>query len=318
MHRHGFFVMAPIIAVASAAMLALTFSSTHAAVPQAKVAAPAFYRWMLGDYEVTVLWDGTSARAFDKVLSKPEVILEVYARDHQPLPAPMSINTFLINTGNQLVLIDSGGGGLVGDRAGKLLANLRASGYRPEQIDAVLLTHLHPDHFGGLMADGQRAFPNAVIHINKQDLDYWLGPAAQDPARQGMSKQAHAAIDPYVTAGKVRPFDEATMLYAGIRAVPAPGHTVGHTAYMVSSNGQRLLLWGDVIHSPETQFQDPQITIQFDMDADRAIETRRRALADAAREGYIIGSAHITFPGVGHVSSDGEVYGWVPLPYTAP
>ena len=293
----------------------LAMANAHAAVAQSRSEAPAFYRWMLGDYEVTVLWDGTTARQFDKILSKPDVIREVYARDHQSLPAPMSINTFLINTGAQLVLIDSGGGKLVGERGGRLLANLKASGYLPEQIDAVLLTHLHPDHFGGLTDGGRRAFPNAVVYANRKDLDYWLGPAAQDPGRQTMSQQAHAAVDPYAAAGKLRPFDANAVISSGIRALPAPGHTVGHTTYLVQSNGQRLLLWGDIIHSVETQFADPQITIQFDMNADQAIETRRQQLADGAREGYIIGSAHITFPGLGHVSSDGQVYGWVQLPY---
>lgn len=306
------------LTVVSAAVLALTFVTAHAAAPQTKLEAPAFYRLMLGDYEVTVLWDGTTARQFDQILSKPAVIREVYARDHQSLPAAMSINTFLINTGSELVLIDSGGGSYVGERAGRLIANLRASGYRPEQIDAILLTHLHPDHFGGLVDGGSRAFANATVYVNKQDLDYWLGPAAQVAARQKMSQQAHASVDPYAAAGKLRPFEGATVLFRGIRTLPAPGHTVGHTTYMVESKGQQLLLWGDIIHSAETQFMDPQITIQFDMDAQAAIQTRTRTLVDSAGKGYMIGSAHITFPGLGHVGSDGQVYSWVQLPYAAP
>jgi glyoxylase-like metal-dependent hydrolase (beta-lactamase superfamily II) len=116
----------------------------------------------------------------------------------------------------------------------------------------------------------------------------------------------------------LRPFDGVTTLFPGIRALPAPGHTVGHTAYMVESKGDQLLLWGDIIHSAATQFLDPLITIQFDTNPQSAIESRLRLLADAAKQGYLVGSAHITFPGLGHVSSDGQAYGWAQLPYTAP
>jgi glyoxylase-like metal-dependent hydrolase (beta-lactamase superfamily II) len=176
----------------------------------------------------------------------------------------MSINAFLINTGSKLVLVDSGGGSFVGPRAGRLIANLRASGYLPEQIDAILLTHMHPDHIGGLVDGGRRAFPNALVYVDKRDVDYWLDAAAEKaaPARQAMFKQAHTAMDPYVTAGMLHPFDAGDALFPGIRATPARGHTVGHTGYLVESQGKQLLLWGDIIHSAETQFQDPQISLR--------------------------------------------------------
>jgi glyoxylase-like metal-dependent hydrolase (beta-lactamase superfamily II) len=320
MHHHEFVGVVRGLILLSAAVLALKFTGAHAGAPQAMTQAPAFFRMMLGDYEVTVLWDGTAARQLDQIMSKPARVREVYERDHQALPTAMSINTFLINTGSKLVLIDSGGGRFVGERAGRLVANLRASGYRPEQIDAILLTHLHPDHCGGLIDEDRRVFPSALIYVNKQDLNYWLGAAAEKttPTQQAMSQQAHAALDPYAAAGMLRPFDGITALFPGIRALPEPGHTVGHTTYSVESKGQKLLLWGDIIHSAETQFLDPQITIQFDMNAQGAIDSRERLFAEGAEQGFIVGSAHITFPGLGHVGSDGRVYSWVQLPYAAP
>lgn len=320
MHQWEFIGAVRIFILLGAAMLALEFTAAHAGAPQSRTEAPAFFRMMLGDYEVTVLWDGTAARQMDQIMSKPALVREVYQRDHQALPTAMSINTYLINTGSKLVLIDSGGGRFVGERAGRLIANLRASGYQPEQIDAVLLTHLHPDHCGGLIDEGRRVFPNALIHVNQRDLDYWLGAAADKttPTQQTMSQQAHAALDPYAAAGMLRPFDGVTVLFPGIRALPETGHTVGHTAYSVESKGQMLLLWGDIIHSAETQFLDPRITIQFDMNAQDAIDSRKRLFAEAAEQGYIVGSAHITFPGLGHVGSDGQVYSWVQRPYAAP
>jgi glyoxylase-like metal-dependent hydrolase (beta-lactamase superfamily II) len=318
MHQWQFVGAVRVLVVLGAAMLALEFTPAHAGAPQSRTEAPAFFRMMLGDYEVTVLWDGTATRQLDQIMSKPALVREVYQRDHQALPTAMSINTFLINTGLKLVLIDSGGGRFVGEQAGRLVANLRASGYQPEQIDAILLTHLHPDHCGGLIDAGRRVFPNALIHVDKRDLDYWLGAAAnKTPTEATMSQQAQVALAPYATAGMLRPFDGVTALFPGILALPQPGHTVGHTTYSVESKGQKLLLWGDIIHSVETQFSEPRLTIQFDMNAQQAIDSRKRLFAEAAEQGFIVGSAHITFPGLGHVGSDGQVYSWVQLPYAA-
>lgn len=319
MRRHEHLILAWASVLLGGMLLVCKSAESFAAAPRASVEAPAFYRLMLGDFVVTVLWDGTTARQFDRIMSKPAVILETYARDHQSLPVEMSINTFLIHTGPKLVLVDTGGGGYVGPRAGRLLANMRAAGYLPEQIDAILITHMHPDHIGGLVDGERRVFPNALIHFDRRDLDYWLGPApaGTPPARQAMFDHAHASVDPYSAAGMLRPFQGATELYPGIRAVPAPGHTPGHTAYRVESQGKVLLLWGDIVHSAETQFLDPEIAIQFDTSPGDAIQTRERLFAELALNGNLVGGNHITFPGLGHVGTDGKIYSWIQLPYGA-
>jgi glyoxylase-like metal-dependent hydrolase (beta-lactamase superfamily II) len=120
-----------------------------------------------------------------------------------------------------------------------------------------------------------------------------------------------------VAAGKVHPFDGATDLVPGIRAMPAYGHTPGHTASMVESQGQRLLLWGDIVHVAEVQFADPDITIDYDVDRHAAMTSRKRWLSDAAQQGYLVGGAHLSFPGLGHVRADPKGYSWIPLPYSA-
>lgn len=291
----------------------------EAAVPQVQTQAPGFYRMMLGDDEITVLSDGTAPRNVDEIMSKPEEIRKAFAHAHQALPIELSINAFLINTGTKLILVDTGAGALFGPHSGgRLVANLRAAGYRPDQIDAVLLTHIHGDHSGGLSIDGRRVFPNALVYVDKRDPDFWLGAAAEAaaPAEMKTVQQSHATVDPYVAAGKLRPFDGATDLFPGIRAMPAYGHTPGHTAYMVESKGQRLLLWGDTIHVAEVQFADPDITIDYDVDRTAAIASRKRMLADAAAQGYLIGGAHISFPGLGHVRADAKGYSWIPRPYS--
>jgi glyoxylase-like metal-dependent hydrolase (beta-lactamase superfamily II) len=292
-----------------------------AAVPQVRTQAPGFYRMMLGDFEITVLSDGTATRPVDQIMSKPAEIRRILEQTHQDLPMELSINAFLINSGSELVLVDTGAGELFGAHAGgRLVANLRAAGYQPEQVDAVLLTHIHGDHSGGLSIGGQRVFPNALVHVDRRDPDFWLDAGkerAAPPEKRKTFQQSHATVDPYVVAGKLHPFDGATELFPGIRAIPAHGHTPGHTAYRVESKGQRLLLWGDIIHVAEAQFPDPTITTDYDVDRPAAIAARTGLLADAAARGYVVGGAHICFPGLGHVQADGRGYRWVPLPYSS-
>lgn len=309
------------LAVVLAVLAAFTIapSMATAAAPQVKTQAPGFYRMMLGDYEVTVLSDGTAPRAVDRIMSKHSEIRSILARNHEPLPIDLSINAFAINTGASLILVDTGAGELFDSHSGGLIANLRAAGYKPEQIDAVLLTHIHADHSGGLSIGGQRVFTNALVYVDKRDPEFWLSAASESAAPANTKQtfqQSHATVDPYVTAGKLRPFDGAVELFPGVRAISAYGHTPGHTGYMVESKGQRLLLWGDTIHLAEAQFSDPTITIEYDVDRKAAIATRMRLLADADKQGYLVGAAHISFPGLGHVRGDTNGFSWIPLPYS--
>ncbi|MGF6857012.1 hypothetical protein OKW29_005923 [Paraburkholderia sp. CI3] len=154
-------------------------NSAFAAAPQVKTQGPGFYRMMVGQFEVTALLDGTHPFPIDTVIEgvpKAEVERDL-ARDFLQAPVQGSINAFLINTGSKLILIDTGAGVLYGDCCGRLLANLRAAGYQPGQIDEVLLTHLHKDHVGGIVANGAMVFPNAVVRTSRTEADYWLNPA---------------------------------------------------------------------------------------------------------------------------------------------
>jgi glyoxylase-like metal-dependent hydrolase (beta-lactamase superfamily II) len=291
--------------------------SVQAEVPNAATQAPGYYRFMLGTDEVTVLSDGTAPREVDKIMSKPEEIRQTLGADHQALPINLSINAFLINTGSKLILVDTGAGELFGPAAGHLVPNMRASGYQPEQVDAILLTHIHADHSGGLSIQGKRVFPNATVYVDRHDSDFWLSKKeeAAHPDRKQTFEQSQATVNPYVAAGKLHPFDGAVTLFPGIQSVPAHGHTPGHTAYMIESQGQHLLLWGDTVHLTEVQFADPAVTIEYDVDPNAAIASRRSLMSLAADRGYLVGGAHISFPGVGHVHAQGNGFGWIPLPY---
>lgn len=311
--------VAALLTAASGA--ALVPATAQAAAPLVKTQAPGFYRTMLGDFEITALSDGTIELPVDKLLTnvKPNAVEKALARAYLKAPVETSVNAFLINTGSKLVLVDTGAGTLYGPTLGKLVANLKAAGYQPEQVDAILITHMHPDHIGGLMTGDQRTFPNATVHVDKADADYWLNAdnAKKAPAEaQGMFQGATAMLTPYAKADKLQTFTGDAELMPGIKTVATHGHTPGHNNYAVESNGQKLVLWGDLLHVASVQFPDPSVTIQFDSDSKAAMAQRKKAFADASKAGYWVGAAHVSFPGIGHVGPETKGYEYYPANYS--
>lgn len=292
-----------------------------AAAPQQKSQAPGFYRLALGEFEITALNDGTVELPVDKLLTgaKPGQVEKALGRAYLKAPVETSVNAFLVNTGSKLVLIDTGAAGLFGPTLGRLLANLKAAGYQPEQVDEIYITHFHGDHVGGLAAEGKAAFPNAVVRADQHESDYWLSQEQMDKApaaAKGGFQGAQASLKPYVDAGRFKPFSGATELLPGIRAVPTPGHTPGHSIYVVESQGQQMAFWGDLMHVAAVQFPDPSVTIQFDSDSKAAAPQRKKAYAEAAAKGYYVAVAHISFPGIGKLRADGKGYTWLPANYS--
>lgn len=284
--------------------------------------APGYYHIRLGDFLITAITDGAAVAPYGELLRGMSVedFDAAFARQGQKSNRPTSINMFLIDTGEKRLLIDAGAGTLYGDCCGQLLNQLAAAGYTPESIDAVLLTHLHGDHSFGLLRDGERLFPNADVYLGQGELDYWLNAdheQAADVSHKAMFKAGRAALAPYLAAGKVRPFAAATDIVAGVRAVPAPGHTPGHSFYDIDSKGARLRVIGDMIHAAEVQLPMPYITIDFDVDQPAAAALRQKALEEIADARLLIAAPHINFPGLGHIIRAGDGYGWAPLAYTA-
>jgi glyoxylase-like metal-dependent hydrolase (beta-lactamase superfamily II) len=312
-------------AAALAAALVLgsvaTPQASLAAAPQVKAQAPGFYRMMLGDFEVTALSDGTVRLPVDKLLHEPaaktQAALSASFLDAPPVET--SVNAFLVNTGTKLVLIDAGAGGLFGPTLGKLVESLRAAGYRPEQVDEILITHMHPDHVGGLSASGATVFPNATVRADKRDADYWLSPQNMEKATgdaKGMFQGAIASLKPYVDAGRFQTFQGSATLVPGIRTLSSYGHTPGHASFLVESKGQKLIVLGDLIHVGAVQFEHPAVTIEFDTDKKAAAAVRAAIFAAAAKEGDLVGAAHISFPGLGHLRRAGKGWRWIPVNYT--
>ncbi|TPG50040.1 MBL fold metallo-hydrolase [Rhodanobacter glycinis] len=291
-----------------------------AAAPMAGTAAPGYYRFMLGNFEVTALNDGTMDLPVEQLLQEPAG-KTIAALDKAFLKTPLQIsdNAYLINTGKRLVLVDVGAGDLFGPTLGKLMGNLKASGYKPEQVDDIFLTHMHPDHVGGLSANRVIQFPNAIVHAEQHEAAYWLSQKNLDSApdaSKGFFQGAMASVNPYVQAGKFSPFDGSVELVPGVRSYPSFGHTIGHTSYMIESAGKKLLLMGDLIHVPAVQLDHPNVTIAFDTDPAEAAASRIKVFNQAARERTFVAGAHLPFPGIGHLRATGKTYQWVPADFT--
>jgi glyoxylase-like metal-dependent hydrolase (beta-lactamase superfamily II) len=305
----------------AAAALAFVASGAWAQAPMAQSQAPGWYRMMLGGFQVTALSDGTVKLPVDKLLTniKPATIDSLLARQYLKAPVETSVTGYLVHTGSKLVLIDTGAAGLFGPTLGKLVANLRAAGYQPEQVDEVYITHMHPDHVGGLVAaDGKMAFPNAVVRADQREAAMWLSTENMDKApadAKGFFQGAMASLKPYADAGRLKTFDGQTELVPGIRAIPARGHTPGHTIYAVESQGNKLVVWGDLMHVAAVQFALPATTIQFDVNPKEAAPARIKQYADAAKNGYYVAVAHVSFPGIGRLRADGKGYDWIPANY---
>lgn len=301
--------------------LATTLSvSAIASAPQKKTSAPGYYRMMLGDVEVTAISDGTTELPVHQLLQMDaDKVREKLAEFYRQSPLETSVNAYLINDGESLILIDTGAGSMFGASLGNLVRNIEAAGYSTDQIDEVYITHMHSDHIGGLIDDGERVFKNATVRADKHDADYWLSKQQMQQvpeAQQGGFKAAMKALDAYAEAGQFKPFVAGETLAGNIKSVEAYGHTPGHTMYRLDAGDQTLVFWGDIMHVAEVQFDQPQVTIAFDSNQDEARERRIKAYAEAEKEGYYVAGAHLPFPGVGQVKSDGDAYDWVPVNYS--
>lgn len=292
--------------------------AAHASAPMVKTPAPGYSRIMLGQFEITPLSDGTVDLPVQDMLSQDvKKSTEALTKAHLKLPVETSDNAYLVNTGSKLVLIDSGAGSFFGPTLGKLVANMKAAGYQPEQVDEIYITHFHGDHVGGLVNNSAAVFPKAVVRANKLESDYWLSKANMDKSKDKDSfKGAQAALGPYVKAGRFKAFEGDVELVPGIRAQLAAGHTPGHTTYMVESGGQKLHVIGDLIHVAAVQMENPDVTIGFDNDQKAAAAPRRKVFDAAAKGGYMIGGAHLQFPGMGYLRTEGKGYRYIPVNYT--
>ncbi|MDK1490090.1 MBL fold metallo-hydrolase [Sinorhizobium sp. 7-81] len=322
MHTRRSILKGTATALVAASSMPVISTLAAAKAPFAEVQAPAFYRMKVGSIEVTALSDGTIPIPLASLYTNTtdEHAQSALAAAFQGTQSETSVNAFLINTGERLVLIDAGTGSYLGPKLGKLIRNIEASGYKASDIDDVILTHIHTDHSGGLSADGERLFANAVVRVNKRDVDFWLDPAKRERATGPLKNQfveAQQSLAPYLDAGRLETFDDDVAPVAGIGSILRSGHTPGHSSLVIESEREKMVFWGDITHGDVLQFDEPGVAIEFDVDQQKAVEARRAAFVEAASERYWVAGAHIAFPGIGHLRTDDTNYDWVPVNYTA-
>ena len=265
---------------------------------------PGVYHRTLGDMHIVALSDGllfrdhTMMRGVDAAAARG--MLNAAFRTSFEL----SVNAFLVFSGDHIVLIETGSGDYLGPAAGKLLASLAVTGVAPAEIDTILLTHMHPDHSAGLtdMTTGQAHYPNAELVVHENEPRHWFDDAAMargtDREKKLMFQQAREQTMPY--RKRMRTFSKGEVV-PGITALPSHGHTPGHTSYLLQSGGESLLIWGDVVHFPEVQFQRPDVSMVVDVDPEAAAVSRRRMMDMAASDRLLVTGMHLHFPGFGHV-----------------
>jgi glyoxylase-like metal-dependent hydrolase (beta-lactamase superfamily II) len=312
--------------LASVAALGGTIVPAGAAVPRASEQAPGFYRHRVGDIEVTPLLDGNLAfpdaalpNLFQRYDAAIGTRLKAEAFD-APGGVPLAVNAFLVNTGSRLVLVDAGAAAALGPALGQIPRNLRAAGVTLQDIDAVVLTHLHRDHAAGMLtADGAALFPRAEVLVAEAEAAYWsdTGEETRAPAPlRPFFGPARAVLAAY--GNRLRRIGTETEVAPGVRTLAIPGHTPGHLGVHVASGGAQFLMWGDVVHSQTLQFARPDWSISFDSDPDLAARTRTRIFDMAATDRIVIAGSHLGFPGIGHVARRSEGYGFMPALWRSP
>jgi glyoxylase-like metal-dependent hydrolase (beta-lactamase superfamily II) len=267
----------------------------------------------VGDVEVQGLSDGILKTSLDLVIGMERAQAEqlVGGTDQGSLYIP--VNNFLIRRGDNIILIDAGAGNTMQPTLGKLPDNLRAAGIAPAAVSHIVMTHLHPDHANGLIDDaGAPHYPNAQIVVHETEADFWMQPAAaNDPDRiKGNRARTALNLKPYLDRiRRVRGSEE----YLGFVPVLAPGHTPGHTCWLLAaSGGGGFMAFGDVVHLSAIQISHPDAALTYDLDKDQAIRSRKRILDMAATERLAIAGAHVNAPGFGHVVRKGASFAFEP------
>jgi glyoxylase-like metal-dependent hydrolase (beta-lactamase superfamily II) len=288
--------------------------------PMANAQMPATYRFELGGFECTVVDDGplqfgTFNSALFKGITEERIDHVVAANFLDKGNFLIEQNALVVNTGARLVLIDTGLGfrKVYGPRSGHLLNNLRAAGIDPASIDVVALSHAHPDHVWGLVGqDGKPHFPNAQIYITQADLEYWTDEA----------KLSHPALGPYI--GPIREtllplrnriifLKDGQDVVPGVQSLSTPGHTVGHTSFVINSQGSSIVYIGDLAHQPLLQMENPRAEFSRDTDPKQGVTSRLRVFDMVASQRIPIIAYHFAWPGIGHVAKNGDNYRYVAI-----
>ncbi|MEK6709023.1 MAG: MBL fold metallo-hydrolase [Nitrospinota bacterium] len=288
-----------------------------AQAPAQMTQVASIYRHKVGDMLVTSFMDGYLRRPLtvlpDGNTDEGKRLLAEHFMDTAQFQFP--VNCHAVAAGGRLMLVDTGGRNVLGPTAGRFHGLLRAAGYDPAQVGTVLLTHMHPDHVSGLVSpEGKALFPNAELVVHENEWKHWHSDENMNKApeaAQGAFKLAREGGAPY--KGRLRLISKDGEVAPGITAVACPGHTAGHTAFLVSSGSARLLIWGDIVNIQPLQFLRPHWPATFDLDKPLSVQSRTRIFDMASQERLTIAGTHLGFPGIGNVVKRGNEYDFHPV-----
>jgi glyoxylase-like metal-dependent hydrolase (beta-lactamase superfamily II) len=308
-----------LLAGSAAATLVAGADPASAAASLAGKPTPGIYRYRIGEFELTALYDGIWYRPITKEFIRNAPFTEVeHALDaafmpHDRLATPFT--TLIVNTGKKLVLIDTGTGGQISPTAGMIVDNLAAAGIAPKDVDQIVISHFHPDHINGIKdKDNNLIFPNAELMVPGPEWAFWMDDANLNAAPAGMKEtflnQRRIFSDIAKTVTHYEPGKEVA---PGIVTVPAPGHTPGHTVFAIHSGSQSLMVLSDTAQHPAVFARHPDWQAAFDVDGNATIATRKRLFDRAAADRMLVTGYHFPFPACGHLIKTASGYEHVPV-----
>jgi glyoxylase-like metal-dependent hydrolase (beta-lactamase superfamily II) len=306
-------------AVLSAApMMAMQSAPAEAQMPMFGPIRPAVYRVKLGGFEITTILDGAvllDGPVGTYGVNQPEADVKKFAADHL-LPENKIENTFtpvIVNTGREVVLLDTGNGAARRPDAGKLAATLDFAGLKNDQIDIVAITHFHPDHIGGLMESGNPTFPKARYVVGQAEYDFWTNKDRMSGPTEANAKLVQTNVVPL--AEKTTFIKPGEDVITGITSIDVSGHTPGMLAFNIESQGKRLVVTGDTVNHYVMSLERPEWHVRFDMDKEKGVETRKRMLDMLASDKLPFSGYHMPFPSIGYVERAGDSFRWVAHTY---
>ena len=303
------------------ALGASALNPAYARMPFAQTNTPYFYRFPIGKFQATIVSDGPlvlgdPSGAF-KGINKEEIQKSLSDNFLAPDNVVLEQNVMVLNTGSRLVLFDSGMGTskAFGNTTGRLLRSLSQAGIDPARIDDIIFTHAHIDHIGGLVGPrGQRLFRNATLHITKSDYDFWTDESKLTGDLKAFVVHARANLFPYKNSIKF--VEDGKDVIPGVQAMAAPGHTVGHTIYIIKSENAAFAFTGDTSHHQVLLTERPQTEFAYDTDPKAAVQSRMKVFDMLAKDRIGFVAYHFPWPGIGHLAKQGDGYRFFAEPMT--
>jgi len=305
--------------ITGASVAAASALPAEAAAPSTGRQAPSVYRYKVGSFEVTALYDGVWYRPIDEKFIRHADYSEVRQAMSDAFMPPEKLatpfTTLVVNTGRKLILLDTGTGGQIAATAGSFGENLAAAGIDPKTIDTIVISHFHPDHINGIKTkDNALIFPNAEIMVPAAEWAFWSDDANMRAAPDGLKIVFHNVRRIFNDIAKdVTHYQPGKVVAPGVETVAAPGHTPGHTVFAIQSGKDAMMVLSDTTQHPALFARNPEWEPQFDIDGAAAVTTRKKLLDRVAADRMLVTGYHFPFPACGHIVKTATGYEHVPL-----